>query len=125
MRPQIDHLAISVTDLEESREFYKDVIGLEEISEPFGEGRHAWFDMGGVELHVILAADERRERDKSNHLCFSVPDMDAFIAHLDEHGVEFSDFPGNVGEINVRPDGIQQIYITDPDGYWIEVNDAY
>jgi len=25
--------------------------------------------------------------------------------------------------VQLRPDGIQQIYFQDPDGYWIEVND--
>lgn len=119
----INHVAISVTDLEESEQFYRDVIGLKQIEEPFGVGRHAWFDMGHSELHVIRAAEERKERDRSNHLCFSVSDMEAFIEKISSHGIEFTDAAGNQGEINIRPDGIQQIYFTDPDGYWIEIND--
>lgn len=27
-------------------------------------------------------------------------------------------------EIQTRPDGVQQIFVQDPDGYWIEINDA-
>jgi lactoylglutathione lyase len=119
----INHVAISVTDLEESEQFYRDVIGLKQIEEPFGVGRHAWFDMGHSELHVIRAADERKVRDRSNHLCFSVNDMEGFIEKIRSHGIEFTDAAGNQGEINIRPDGIQQIYFTDPDGYWIEIND--
>jgi lactoylglutathione lyase len=124
IRVKIDHIAVAVTDLSESESFYRDVIGLKQIPEPFGVGRHAWFDIGGAELHVIQAADERRERNRSNHLCFSVDDLDAFMEHLTANGVEYSDFAGNVGEVNIRPDGVRQIYFTDPDGYWIEVNDA-
>jgi lactoylglutathione lyase len=121
---RINHVAIAVTDLDESAQFYENVIGLEAIPEPFGVGRHAWFDMGGgAELHVILAAEERTEHNKSNHLCFSVSDMDAFVEQITSHGVEFSDFAGNKGEFNERPDGVRQIYFTDPDGYWIEIND--
>jgi lactoylglutathione lyase len=121
---RINHVAIAVTDLQESAQFYEEVIGLEPIPEPFGVGRHAWFDMGGgSELHVIMAAEERTEHNKSNHLCFSVSDMDDFVAHITSHGVEFSDFAGNIGEFNERPDGVRQIYFTDPDGYWIEIND--
>ncbi len=121
---QINHIAIAVTDLEESEQFYRDVIGLEQIPEPFGVGRHAWFDIGGgAELHVIMAADERKTRDIHNHLCFSVSDMDAFIEQITSHGVEFSDWDQNPGEITIRTDGVQQIYFTDPDGYWIEIND--
>lgn len=119
----INHVAISVTDLEESEQFYRDIIGLNQIEEPFGVGRHAWFDMGHAELHVIRASEERSERDRSNHLCFSVSNMEAFIDQITSHGIEFTDAAGNPGEINIRPDGIQQIYFTDPDGYWIEIND--
>lgn len=119
-----DHVAISVTDLEESEEFYRDVIGLRQIPEPFGVGRHAWFDIGHGELHVIRAAEERTEHPRTNHLCFSVSNMDAFIERIASYGIEFTDAAGNVGQINHRPDGVQQIYITDPDGYWIEINDA-
>ena len=120
---QINHIAIAVTDLEESEHFYREIIGLKQIPEPFGLGMHAWFDIGGAELHVISAAEERTEHDIHNHLCFSVSDMDAFIERIRSHGIEFSDWGQNPGEITVRPDGVQQIYFTDPDGYWIEVND--
>ena len=120
---QINHIAIAVTDLEESEHFYREIIGLKQIPEPFGLGMHAWFDIGGAELHIISAAEERTKHDIHNHLCFSVSDMDAFIERIRSHGIEFSDWNQNPGEITVRPDGVQQIYFTDPDGYWIEVND--
>lgn len=126
IKTTINHVAISVTDLEDSEQFYRDIIGLTQIEEPFGVGRHAWFDLGsGAELHIIRSADERRERDRNNHLCFSVSDMDAFIEKVTSHGIEYADAAGNRGEINIRPDGIQQIYFTDPDGYWLEINDDF
>lgn len=28
-----------------------------------------------------------------------------------------------MGEVTGRPDKFRQIYVADPDGYWIEVND--
>jgi len=120
-----DHVAISVTDLEESERFYRDVIGLEQIPEPFGVGRHAWFSLGHGELHVILASEERVERDKHEHISFRVDDLDTFIERISAHGIEYSDFAGNPGEMNVRPDGVRQIYFTDPDGYWLEINDHF
>ena len=120
---QINHIAIAVTDLEESEHFYREIIGLKQIPEPFGLGMHAWFDIGGAELHIISAAEERKKHDIHNHICFSVSNMDLFIERITSHGIEFSDWNQNPGEITVRPDGVQQIYFTDPDGYWIEVND--
>ncbi|MEX0778206.1 MAG: VOC family protein [Balneolales bacterium] len=122
---KINHVAIAVTDLEESEEFYGEIIGLQQIPEPFGVGRHAWFSMGDGQLHVIKAADERVEHDISSHLCFSVADLDSFMENLSSFGKEFSDFAGNAGEVKLRPDGIRQIYFTDPDGYWVEVNDDF
>ena len=124
IRVQINHIAIAVTDLEESETFYRDVIGLKQIPEPFGLGMHAWFDIGGgAQLHVIRASEKRTDQNIYNHLCFSVSDIDLFIENLTSYNIEYSDFAGNVGERTLRPDGIQQIYFTDPDGYWVEIND--
>jgi hypothetical protein len=30
---------------------------------------------------------------------------------------------GEVGAINVRPDGMRAIFLRDPTGYWLEIND--
>ena len=35
----------------------------------------------------------------------------------------FTDWPGNPGAIGVHRNGFRQIYVQDPDGYWIEIND--
>ncbi len=122
---KINHIAISVTNLQESEHFYRDILGLKQIPEPFGLGIHAWFDIGFAELHVIEMAEERREHSISSHLCFSVKDMDAFIATLAEHDITYYDFEENPGQMTLRPDGVSQIYITDPDGYWVEINDDF
>lgn len=122
---KINHIAISVTNLQESEHFYRDILGLKQIPEPFGLGIHAWFDIGSAELHVIEMAEERREHSISSHLCFSVRDMDAFIATLAEHDITYYDFEENPGQMTLRPDGVSQIYITDPDGYWVEINDEF
>ena len=41
---------------------------------------------------------------------------------LDKMKIIYSDWPGNSNKINIRADGIKQIFFQDPDGYWIEVN---
>lgn len=123
---KITHLAVYVEDLKRSADFYSNVFDFEELDEPFKDGLHAWYDIGNnIALHIIQAPWEPVTINKNNHICFSVPDMDAFIKNLNELNVDFEDWPGNTGKINIRPDGIQQIYIRDPDGYWIEINDEY
>ena len=34
----------------------------------------------------------------------------------------YSDWPGTPHKINIRADGIKQVFFQDGDGYWIEVN---
>ncbi len=125
IKSNINHIAIAVTDLSESEAFYRDVLGLRQIPEPFKEGRHAWFDLGGAQLHVIKAADHRTSHNRSTHFCFSVEDLDAFIERISSNGLVYFDSEGKEGEINIRPDGIRQIFFTDPDGYWIEANNEF
>lgn len=119
----LNHIALSVTDLQESETFYRDIIGLQQIEEPFKLGIHAWFQIGETQLHVIESADERRERSIYSHLCFSVSNMDEFIETLAKNDITYRSWEGEVGEITLRTDGVKQIYFTDPDGFWIEVND--
>jgi lactoylglutathione lyase len=123
---KITHIAVYVQELDRSSRFYNQVLGFEEIDEPFKDGLHAWFNIGNnVALHLIEAPWEPVTINKINHLCFSVESMDDFISNLKKEQVEFEDWPGNKNQINIRPDGIKQIYIRDPDGYWIEINDEY
>lgn len=123
---KITHIAVYVEDIKRSTDFYSKVFEFEELDEPFKDGLHVWYNIGNnLSMHVIQAPWEPVTINKNNHICFSVPDMKAFIAKLNKLNVTFGDWPGNEGEINIRPDGIQQIYLQDPDGYWIEINDEY
>jgi lactoylglutathione lyase len=96
--PRVNHMAFYVTDLNTSTVFYRDIIGLDTIPEPF--------------------------HDKNTHLCFSVASVTDFMARLNSHHIEFENWVGEKGVVTNRVDGVKQIYFKDPDGYWIEINDA-
>lgn len=118
-----DHVALSVGDLNTSAEFYEAVFGLREISNRGKTEGIRWFSLGeGKELHLISVVKEPVKLNKAVHFALKAVDFDAFLASLKAMDVEFSNFPGNVGEVSVRADGIRQVYVQDPDGYWIEVN---
>ncbi|AKD05524.1 glyoxalase [Pontibacter korlensis] len=120
---RLNHIAVYVHDLKTSTNFYENVLQLEQIPEPFHDGLHTWFTLGDAgQLHLIQGAPQNVKRDKNDHLCFSVESIEDFIAHLDKHKVNYSNWPGTAKAPTVRPDGVKQIYFQDPDGHWIEVN---
>lgn len=122
----LNHIAVYVVNLQKSTAFYKDIVGLDTIPEPFHDGRHTWFRVAEhSHLHLISGAAGRTEHNKNSHLCFSVPSVEAFIETLNKAGVPYEDWPGKKTAVTVRVDGVKQIYFQDPDGYWIEINDDY
>lgn len=124
-KARLNHIALYVTDLKTSTAFYKDVIGLDTIPEPFHDGRHTWFGVGvKSHLHIISGATTKATHDKNTHLCFSVPSVSDFVRRLEKNKIEYEDWPGTKMKITTRVDGVKQIYFKDPDGYWIEINDA-
>ena len=123
---KVNHIAVHVSELQQAKEFYTSILGLNEIEEPFKDGLHAWFSIGaGSALHIIEAPNTPTEISKVNHLCFSMENMDAFIQRLKDTNYPFESWPGEKGVVTIRVDGIRQIYIQDPDGTWIEINDDY
>jgi lactoylglutathione lyase len=122
---RINHTAIYVTNLKVSAAFYRDIIGLDTIAEPFRDGKHAWFNTGfGTALHIIEGADVKRAYFKNQHTCYSVADLNAFIQKLTRLNIDFEDVLGKKSAFTTRPDGVHQLWLKDPDGYWVEVNDA-
>jgi lactoylglutathione lyase len=122
---RINHTAIFVKDLKATKLFYGDIIGLDTIPEPFHDGKHAWYKIGpGISMHVIQGATERKEYYKNQHTCFSVASVEAFTEILKKHNIGFEDVTGRKSSITTRVDGVKQIWLQDPDGYWVEINDA-
>jgi lactoylglutathione lyase len=124
-KPRINHIAFYVLNLKASTQFYRDIVGLDTIPEPFHDGRHTWFLIGPLtHLHVISGAKEKTAHDKNTHLCFTVPSVVDFIEVLKKNDVPFESWTGEKNTYTNRVDGVKQIYFQDPDGYWIEINDA-
>ena len=125
-KPHVNHIAFSVAQLERSRVFYTQIVGLDTIPEPFHDHRHVWLSISEhSHLHLIQNPPPITVPDKNTHLCFSVPDVNAFVSILQSKNIAYEDWPGKPLSITTRTDGIHQIYLKDPDGYWIEINDDY
>lgn len=125
-KARINHLAVYVVDLQKSGDFYMNIIGLDSIPEPFHDGKHIWLRIGpGSSMHIIQGAESKKEYYKNNHICFSVPSVEAFTELLRKKSISWEDVSGKKMSITTRVDGIRQIWLQDPDGYWLEINDDW
>jgi catechol 2,3-dioxygenase-like lactoylglutathione lyase family enzyme len=123
----IQHCALVVSDLERSRRFFRDALGLTEIARPANFAfAGAWFQAGADEVHLILEDDTTMRAGASEpgpglgvglvtHLALEVDDLAAMLGRLHERGVEIGGGP------MPRGDGVEQAFVLDPDGYVVEV----
>jgi ketosteroid isomerase-like protein/catechol 2,3-dioxygenase-like lactoylglutathione lyase family enzyme len=118
-----NHLAISVKDVNRSAEFYKTVLMLPEITNRSAIEGIRWFALSdGRELHLISVIKENVSTNKAVHVGLTTNAFDVILKRLVELKIPYSDWPGKPNTVNIRADGIKQIFFQDPDGYWIEVN---
>ena len=116
---RIDHLNITVADIDRSIAFYKKVLGMD--AEMIGEGRAALL-FGQQKIHLDLAGGPmtmRAEPRMPAHICFVtyIPAGD-IKAHLAECGVTVRMEGPRAGAVGT----IQSVYIDDPDGNSIEIS---
>jgi len=118
----LDHLVLTVTDIDATCGFYARTLGM--TAETFGEGRRA-LRFGDQKINLHQHGHEFEPKTKqptpgSADLCFiaSTPLADV-IAHLQSQGVTIVEGPvdrtGAAGPI-------RSVYIRDPDGNLIEVS---
>ena len=122
---QFDHQSIVVKDDNISADFYGKILGLKETAHPDNPPTIRWFVVNGnSHVHLIQRDFVPFEKNKSMHLCLSTQDLDGVIAHLEENNITYWDWPGKKNAVTTRADKVRQIYIQDPDAYWIEINTA-
>lgn len=122
---RLNHTAIFVRNARISGEFYQNIIGLDTIPEPFHDGKHVWMKTGPtMALHIIEGAEQKKEYYKNQHTCFSVSSVDDFVTRLRNNSIAWEDRDGNPNAVTIRVDGVKQLWLQDPDGYWVEINDA-
>jgi glyoxylase I family protein len=117
----VNHLAVVTNRLEESRKFYRDVLGFREIWRPNFTFPGAWLFNYGLTIHILGKEQESRAagrtpaiQTRDPHLALHANDLAAVERLLEEHGIPF--------RRNMQADtGVRQLFFQDPDGYHIEV----
>ena len=117
---RIDHLNLTVADLDRSIEFYGRVLGMR--AEIVGEGRAALY-FGQQKIHLDAAGGAMAmssDKRMPAHVCFITEEpVSEVMAHLERCGVPVRMGPGpRAGAIGT----IQSVYIDDPDQHSIEIS---
>jgi lactoylglutathione lyase len=121
--PTINHIGIYVTDLKASAAFYMKTFHLDSVKTPQPGQPAVWLKLGrNLQLHLIRGTKDVVV-SKQNHIAFSVPSMYDFTVFLKEQKIYYEGEAGKPGTFMIRADGVKQIYLRDPDGYRVEVND--
>jgi len=116
---RIDHLNLTVADIDRSVEFYKRVLGMK--AESTGEGCAALY-FGQQKIHLDAAGGTMAmsgEKRLPAHICFiTEAPMGEVAAHLETCGVPVRMQGPRAGAIGT----IQSVYIDDPDQNSIEIS---
>jgi catechol 2,3-dioxygenase-like lactoylglutathione lyase family enzyme len=118
---QFDHLVLTVKDIQNSCDFYTQVLGMQLVE--FAEGRKALkFGAQKINLHQYQQEFEpkaARPTPGSADLCFltDIP-LSEVAAHLKQHQVEIIQGPV---ERTGAEGGILSIYLRDPDDNLLEI----
>ena len=121
---KFNHQALLVNDLNQSGDFYNNILGFEEIEVGAGQNPpKRWFKSNdGMEIHLISTKEKLKSIPKGIHMAFSVKNFDLFINNLKGNNITYGNWRGDENQIQLRNDGYKQIFFQDPQGYWIEVN---
>ena len=117
---RIDHLNITVADIDRSVEFYQRVLGMR--TESMGEARAALL-FGEQKIHLDLAGAMTGaaggDKRMPAHVCFiTETPIGEVAAHLENCGVPVRMQGPRAGAIGT----IQSVYIDDPDQNSIEIS---
>ena len=141
---RIDHVGITVSDLDRSLHFYRDVLGMKLLARStLKDAGNA--DLLGVDDLELTIADldpgdgrvvellqysapsgkrvaYRSWDSASMHLALTVDDLDALRSRLQEAGIEIiSRRPLTISDPGTSWDGVRCLYVRDPDGAVLEL----
>lgn len=138
----LDHVSVTVTDLERSLAFYRDLLGLEEIERHRLDGEAISTMAGKPEVvmevvrlrvpampNVLIDLQQYRQPPGSQsdaqlgdvghvHICFAVGDIEAACRELRVQGVQLVSDPVSFA---LASGSLKVVFLKDPDGFVLEL----
>lgn len=119
-----DHVTIICDDLDATRRFYVDFLGMTEVQRPSFKFPGLWFQTGSVQIHATQQSPEAGQAgwakagtvtSRGHHFAFAVDDVAKTLEIVEAHGIRIA------SPLQQRPDGYKQLYLYDPDNHVIEL----
>ncbi len=128
----IEHYLIAAEDMERTRDWYRDVLGMEEGWHPdFGFPVYWMYLEGRDVVHIGKSAEHAGENQKTylgrlgqamgagtgaiDHIAFRAKGLNGTMAHLRRHHIEFN-------ERRANGQALYQLFMYDPNGIKVELN---
>lgn len=75
---KLDHIALTVIDIEITEKFYSNILGLTKIYRPKFDTPGLWYSLGECSLHLILSTDNKKAVNKTTqpHFAIAMTDSD-------------------------------------------------
>ena len=110
----MNHVSLSVNDVNRSADFYNRVLGMEIISRPANGGLNM-----GLGSESFLGLYNLTNPGGMHHMCIGVDDYnpDALAEKLQDHGID-ADINRDAAN---RTSGGDQLYFSDPDGIRVQL----
>jgi catechol 2,3-dioxygenase-like lactoylglutathione lyase family enzyme len=110
---RLDHVAITVSNIEKSRAFYTHLLGLTEVPRPKSfDFPGVWYRLGPIDIHLV--GSPPADPPGRHHFCLVVADLHAAAATLQSAGYSLNWDAHKI-------EGIDRFFTRDPDGNRVEL----
>ena len=119
VRPRINHVSVNALDLQESVDFYVDLLGAEPIATPNFGLPVQWLALGRTQLHLF---ERELQPTSHHHFAVAVDDLEPVYRAAERRSAfDFEAFRNHLVEL---PGDLVQLYVRDPAGNLVEVDMA-
>lgn len=112
------HIALKVKDIQRSKAFYRDVLGMDLVWEPDAQNAYLSSGSDNLALHEIPAAEAAPKAQQLDHFGFVVESVER-VQELEHDFVRLG--VKIVHPFKVHRDGSASFYCADPDGIIIQM----
>jgi catechol 2,3-dioxygenase-like lactoylglutathione lyase family enzyme len=117
VKNRLNHVSVNARDLQESIDFYVELLGAVPIPTPNFGIPVQWLALGRTQLHLF---ERELQPTSHHHFAITVEDLEPIYRTAERHGAFDRDAFGN--HLVELPGDIVQLYLRDPAGNLLELD---